>query len=98
MGQDGNPRTPVHNAPKCPIQVLPAASLLIPSGHTVLDHFTPPRLAPFNVEPPRLALVKLAPSRLEPHKFAPIRLAPARLAPLRTTPLRFVPCRLLLLR
>jgi hypothetical protein len=40
-------------------QVPPAASLLVPSGHIVLDNSAPLRLAPLDVAPPEIGIGKI---------------------------------------
>jgi hypothetical protein len=82
-----------------PRQVPLSLSLLVPSGHVVLDHVAPLKLAvELYAAPLRLAPLRLAPLRLEPFRIAPAKLAPARSGPLRLAPFRFAPARLAPLR
>jgi hypothetical protein len=53
-------------------QVLPFASLFVPSGQMVLRQVTPVRVA----------ALRFAPVRFAPFTFAPLRFAPANIAPI----------------
>lgn len=63
---------------RCPAQVPPSPSLLVPSGQMVLLQTTSMRFALL-----RLASVRLAPARSAVARFAPLRFAPFAIVPTR---------------
>ncbi len=73
---------------RCPSQVLPLLSLLVPSGQIVLDQIEfarPPRV----VAPCKFALVKLACDPVDPSKVRLCRSAPVKLVCARVESIKF---------